>query len=72
MITTGPMAGEGKKKDSGPLLSPPEDDEMDEYMEWKRTPYLNEAGSVFDKTPFDGINTAESIFNRQAVFKKMG
>lgn len=35
-------------------------------------PDLNEAKSVFDKTPFGGINTAESVFDRQAVFRTGG
>ena len=63
------------QKKAGRAALPADDDETDEYMERRRQPFLNEMKSVFDQNSFDGINTAGSVFDRQAVFhtgKKKG
>ncbi|MCC8163858.1 MAG: hypothetical protein LIO86_12010 [Lachnospiraceae bacterium] len=47
----------------------PEDEEMDEYMERRRQPYLNEKKAVFDDDTFGGFNTQKSVFDRTAIFR---
>ena len=50
---------------------PPPDDEMEEEMDRPRPMFLNRNKSAFDTgtgNGRDGINTAPSVFDRQAVF----
>lgn len=42
--------------------------QIDTYMEKPKTGFINSSDSVF-KMKNEGINTAESVFDKQAVFK---
>jgi len=51
---------------------PPPDEEMEEEMEHPKFIPLNKAKSAFDDGPgktFGGINTAPSVFDRQATIR---
>ena len=63
---------QNKKKN---LPRPPEEDEMEEEMELPHFIPLNVRKSVFDSDEGNragGINTAPSVFQRQAVFHTDG
>lgn len=62
------MEEQRKKKQRQP---PPPDDEMEEELERPAFVPLNKSKSVFDTAQGNrtgGINTAPSVFDRQAVF----
>ncbi|MCD7738367.1 MAG: hypothetical protein LUH58_04915 [Lachnospiraceae bacterium] len=69
MRVTDKLIEETKKKAEKPE---PEDEEMDEYMEWKKQPSLNEYRGVFDSNTFGGINTQKSVFDQKAIFHTEG
>ncbi|MCC8140629.1 MAG: hypothetical protein LIO67_10110 [Lachnospiraceae bacterium] len=69
MRVTDKLIEDAKKRARQPE---PEDEDMDEYMERTRRSYLNEDKGVFDRTPFDGFNSAGSVFDRTAVFHTKG